>query len=232
VLVELLARERPHLVGTQEGLYHQLRDVERGLERYRWIGLGRDGGSRGEFMAIFYDPARLEPLAFDHFWLSDTPETMGSNTWGAACRRMVTWVRFRDRAEDVEFFAINTHFDHVAADAREKSAALLVRRAAALDPELPVVLLGDFNCAAGASAPFRALVEAGPFEDAFAVARELGAVHATGNGWDPPRAGPRIDWILTRGAVTVERAEVVAFDPARPFPSDHFPVQAALRLGR
>jgi hypothetical protein len=35
------------------------------LPAFQWIGVGRDGGSRGEFMAVFYRTARLEPLAFD-----------------------------------------------------------------------------------------------------------------------------------------------------------------------
>lgn len=229
--VALLRQRRPHVIGTQEGEYHQLRDLQRGLDDYRWIGLGRDGGSRGEFMAIFYDPARLEPLAFDHFWLSDTPETMGSNTWGAACTRMATWVRFRDREQDTEFFAVNTHFDHVSAAAREKSAELIRARVAQLDAALPVVLLGDFNCAAGSSAPYEALTDAGPFDDAFEVARERGLRCASFNGWKAPREGALIDWILVRGEVVVEHVEVVTFDAEKPFPSDHFPVAARLRFG-
>jgi endonuclease/exonuclease/phosphatase family metal-dependent hydrolase len=42
--------------------------------------------------------------------------------------------------------------------------------------------------------------------------------------------GPRIDWILTRGDVTVERAETSTFSRDGQFPSDHFPVTARLRL--
>ncbi|MBC8326261.1 MAG: hypothetical protein H8E27_11620 [Verrucomicrobia subdivision 3 bacterium] len=43
------------------------------------IGIGREGGQRGEFMAIFYRHARFEPLETNHFWLSDTPEKVGIN---------------------------------------------------------------------------------------------------------------------------------------------------------
>ena len=60
-------------MGTQEGLYHQIRQIDEDLSEMTWIGLGRQGGSHGEFMAVFYRPDRLEPLEFDHFWLSDTP---------------------------------------------------------------------------------------------------------------------------------------------------------------
>src|SRR5687768_4536344 len=53
IMKQCLTEAAPDIFGTQEGLYHQLKDLERELPQYRWIGTGRDGGSRGEFMAIF-----------------------------------------------------------------------------------------------------------------------------------------------------------------------------------
>lgn len=94
----------PDLIGTQEGLYSQLKDLSADLPEYEWIGLGREGGSRGEFMAVFYRRDRFERMAFDHFWLSDTPDVVGSSTWGNSNRRMVTWVRFRERSTGREFY--------------------------------------------------------------------------------------------------------------------------------
>ena len=59
---KLLRGESPHLIGTQEGLYQQLRDIEQDLGAgYAWIGTGREGGSRGEFVAIFYDTGLARP---------------------------------------------------------------------------------------------------------------------------------------------------------------------------
>ena len=78
----MLQKHAPDLIGTQEGLYRQIKDLATDLPDYGWVGLGRDGGSRGEFMAVFYKRERLEPLEFDHFWLSDTPEVVGSTSWG------------------------------------------------------------------------------------------------------------------------------------------------------
>src|SRR5690606_13385933 len=134
-----------------------VKDIAAGLPTHDWIGLGRDGGSRGEFMAIFYRRDRFEPLAFDHFWLSDTPEVIGSSTWRNVCRRMVTWVHFRDRSTGREFEVWNTHFDHEIESARQKSAALVRQRIAATESNRPLLLLGDFNCAGGASAAYTEL---------------------------------------------------------------------------
>src|ERR1041385_8877637 len=107
---ECIRNASPDLLGTQEGLYQQLRDLAADLPEYDWIGLGREGGSKGEFMAVFFRKSRFEPVAFDHFWLSDTPDIVGSATWGNTSRRMVTWVRFRDRQTGREFYFFNTHF--------------------------------------------------------------------------------------------------------------------------
>jgi len=66
-LQALLDHYRPDLNGTQEGLYSQIKGIAADQPAYDWIGLGRDGGSRGEFMAIFGRRGRFEPLEYDHF---------------------------------------------------------------------------------------------------------------------------------------------------------------------
>jgi len=104
IMKRAIEKLAPDVFGTQEGVYPQLKDLASDIPTYEWIGLGRDGGSRGEFMAIFYKRDRFEPIAYDHFWLSDTPEVIASTTWGHSNRRMVTWVRFRDKSSNREFF--------------------------------------------------------------------------------------------------------------------------------
>jgi len=230
---ELIQQVAPDVMGTQEGLYGQIKDLAADLPDYEWIGTGRDGGSRGEFMAVFFRKARLEPLAFDHFWLSDTPTVIGSTTWGNSNRRMVTWVKFRDRATGGEFFLFNTHFDHEVQSAREKSAELVRQRVAALDTRLPVLLIGDFNAAAGSNKAYEILTGDKFFLDAWTTAGERrGEGINTFNGFKPAQQnGVRIDWILTRGDITVAAAETLTFARDGQFPSDHFPVVARLRLG-
>lgn len=230
---ELLHQAAPDVMGTQEGLYGQIKDLAADLPDYDWIGTGRDGGSRGEFMAVFYRKARLEPLEFDHFWLSDTPAVVGSTTWGNSNRRMVTWAKFRDRATGGEFYLFNTHFDHQIQTAREKSADLVRQRVAALDTKLPVLLVGDFNAAAEANQAYEILTGDKFFADAWLQAGvRRGEGTNTFNGFRSPKAdGVRIDWILTRGDVTVAEAETLTFARDGQFPSDHFPVAAQVRLG-
>lgn len=231
---ELIEKVAPDVFGTQEGLYGQLQDIAADVPAFQWIGMGRDGGSRGEFMAVFYRTARLEPLAFDHFWLSDTPEVIGSKTWGPKLARMVTWVKFRDRQTKQEFFFVNTHFDHQVQAAREKSAQLVRERVAAFDPTLPVLLVGDFNAAAGSNKAYVMLTEDKFFTDTWTTARErVNDGIGSFNGFKAlQKGGPRIDWILSRGDVAADHIEIVTFSRDGQFPSDHCPVVAKLRLGK
>ncbi|WP_030321834.1 endonuclease/exonuclease/phosphatase family protein [Streptomyces sp. NRRL B-3229] len=233
VMRRLLRRETPTLIGTQEGLYQQLLDIHADLgPRYDWIGTGREGGSRDESTAVFYDNRRLAPVEHDTLWLSDTPRVIGSNTWGGSLPRILTWVRFRDRSADGrEFYVVNTHFDHVGQYARERSAQLLGETIAGFDPALPVVVTGDFNATAHDNRAYDILLADG-LVDTWDAAVERGRQYATFHGYKPLTPdGDRIDWILTTPGVTVHRASVNTFALDGQYPSDHLPVQATVTLG-
>ena len=223
-----ILEQDPDIFGTQEGLFHQLKNVDDDLPEHTWIGTGRDGGSRGEFMAIFYKPSRLEPMEFDHFWLSDTPKVIGSTTWGHSNRRMVTWVRFLDRKTKREFYFWNTHFDHRVQTAREKAAALINKRVANLKTALPVLLVGDFNASAGLNKAYDTLTKEGGFSDTFLTAQKrINEGWNTFNGFKSNKKGSRrIDWILAKGPVRTGKSEIVLFNGYSQYPSDHQPVTA------
>lgn len=231
LMVELLEQTSPDIIGTQEGLFHQLQDLEKALPNYGWIGLGREGGNRGEFMAIFYKKAGFEVLEFDHFWLSDSPQTMGDNSWGNSCVRMATWVRFLDKETDKQFYVLNTHFDHVSEEGRQKSAELLIKMSETFTQEIPLMITGDFN-AGEDSVPYQVLVNDGPFTDVWETAgRKTNAEIGSFNDFtDPLGHHVRIDWLLYQGGLQVKSVETIdqAFDGK--FPSDHFPIVAEVEL--
>lgn len=232
IVKALLDTYRPDVIGTQEGLYHQLKDLAADQPDYDWIGLGRDGGSRGEFMAVFYRRDRLEPLEFDHFWLSDTPQVIASSSWGNAVRRMVTWVRFRDRITGREFYFWNTHLDHEVQVAREKAAELIRQRIAQLPADVPLLLVGDFNAVSGANRAYDILARESGLGDTWHAARERRNEDANSfTGFEPLKhEGQRIDWILARGVRDVRVTEAVTLRPDGRWPSDHLPVVAWLTL--
>ena len=234
ILIDLLEREQPTVLGVQEALYHQMAAVEKALPGHRMVGFGREGGSAGEYSAIFYDTARLEVLAWDQFWLSDTPDVIGSATWGNTVTRIVVWARLRDLASGSEFAVINTHFDHRSEPARIKSAQAMIDlfEGGELD-QLPTIVTGDFNSVAHDSGAYSTLVTDGPTLDTWDTAAEqLTPAWGTFPGYeDPVEGGSRIDWVLATGDVTVHQAAInVHRDKDGSYPSDHAPVQALVQL--
>ncbi|MDQ2810538.1 MAG: endonuclease/exonuclease/phosphatase family protein [Actinomycetota bacterium] len=240
VMRELLHGESPHLIGTQEGLYKQLRDIERDLGAgYAWIGTGREGGRRGEFVAIFYDTGRLAPLEYDHFWLSETPDKIGSkDKFGtkeerAGSPRMVTWVRFGVRGTSSMFYALNTHLDNRSETARRRAATQLARFLTdRMDPALPRIVTGDFNAPATAGASvYDTLLNQGNLVDAWTSAAKRGEHYSTWHGYKHPvPGGVRIDWILTSPDVITTYAAINPYSDQDRYPSDHLPVQAIITL--
>ncbi|MFD2924866.1 endonuclease/exonuclease/phosphatase family protein [Halobacillus naozhouensis] len=230
---QVIRKEQPDIIGTQEAVYQQVRQVGTDLSNYKWIGLGREGGSKGEFMAVYYNENRFTPLEYDHYWLSDTPHIVGSTSWGNTIPRMVTWVKFHDTKTDQSFYFVNTHFDHISEEAREKSAALINEKVKEFGSELPVILTGDFN-ASPDSKPHEILTKEGPFVDTWTAADIRINEHlGTFNGFnDPTGGGPdkRIDWILSTENVTTQSTEIVNYRKNGQYPSDHYPVISDLTL--
>ncbi|MFB6165304.1 MAG: endonuclease/exonuclease/phosphatase family protein [Haloarculaceae archaeon] len=149
----------PDLVGLQEALGDQLRDLRDRLPGYEWLPAGRDAGAAenaGEYPAIGYDTDRFNLEAEDSFWLSETPDEPGSVGWDAALPRLVKYVELREIDTDVRFFHFNTHFDHAGDRARVESAKLLRDRIDAVTGDEPIVVTGDFN-AEEATEPYEVL---------------------------------------------------------------------------
>lgn len=224
---QVIRMEQADIIGTQEAVYQQVKDLASDLPNYAWIGQGREGGSKGEFMSIFYHKNRFTPLEYNHYWLSDTPDIVGSTSWGNTIPRMVTWVKFLDHQSNKAFYFINTHFDHMSEEARENSARLISEKVKELDSDLPVILTGDFN-AGPESIPHDILQQQGKFVDTFIAAeKRINEELGTFNGYDNPSGGGadnRIDWILSRGEITTEYHKIINFRKNGQYPSDHYPV--------
>jgi len=175
-IASLIRFHAPDVVGTQEGKLHQLIDLEERLRNYEWIGVGRRSGG-DEFSALFYRTDRLTLLEHGTFWLSKTPNTPGSKSWGAALPRIATWARFRDQASGDTLFVLNTHFDHESEKARIKSTRLITESLETLSESAPVVVMGDIN-ALPDSRPYSLFTRAGddappvPLRDAKRVAKQ------------------------------------------------------------
>lgn len=214
------------IVGAQEVTYGQLTDMENLLPDYGYVGVGREGGKKGEFTPIFYKEDRFELLESDTFWLSETPEAVASKGWDAALPRILTWAKFKDKKTGAIFLHFNTHFDHRGRGARVNSAKLITKEIKRIAEDNPLILTGDFNSSPD-SDPHDILLENG-LKDTFLQLdpeNRYGPAY-TANGWNAEGRGPgdRIDYIFYKNGARPINYQVLDGQRGKRFISDHFPV--------
>lgn len=230
-LISQLNFFEPDIFGTQEGLIHQLKDIERGLGSYAFFGVGRDkGNDEGEHTAIFYKSERIVLLEESTFWLSKTPGKP-SKDWDAALPRICTYGLFRMKDGGTRFFVFNTHFDHVGEKAREESAKLILEKINELNPNgYPVILMGDFNLEIDSKGIQTILEELN--DTHLLVGANVHGPSGTFNGFGFSKpVKRRIDFIfVSADKLEAIKSAILSDSKEGRYPSDHLPVFAELRF--
>jgi endonuclease/exonuclease/phosphatase family metal-dependent hydrolase len=229
-VVDLILKHEPVFLGTQEGLYHQITYLDSTLTNHTYIGVGRDDGDQmGEYCALFYDTTRFSMLEQHTFWLSETPEQV-SYGWDSKFHRICTYGLFEDKETNYKIWVFNTHFDHVATEARKNSAHLITQRIsdALAATRAPLILLGDFN-ATPDQEPI--LLIAQSVSDALTLSADpLKGPHGTFTGFTPDAlAERRIDYIFVHDLEVLRYFHLDDIRPDGGYISDHLPVLARLR---
>jgi endonuclease/exonuclease/phosphatase family metal-dependent hydrolase len=224
----LLKKHDPDLIGIQEGLYHQITDIQKNRVGYEFVGVGRDDAKqKGEFSAIFYRTSRFELIKQNTFWLSETPETPGSKSWDAAITRIATWAMLRDKKTNREFVLVNTHFDHIGKEARKKSAELLKVKMKEIADDLPVIVTGDFNFTRDED-PYKTIMNPATLELIDSAPKNSGGTFCNfGVNSQECRA---IDYIFYTNDWTIQAYRILYDNDGKNYPSDHVPVLVTLTL--
>jgi endonuclease/exonuclease/phosphatase family metal-dependent hydrolase len=238
MVFDVFSEQNADFVGVQEALAFQLEEIEAAVPGYARIGVGRADGIAGdEFSAIFYRAERFDVAESSTYWFSDTPEVPGSMSWGNGIPRICTWGRFVEKATGYGLYHYNVHLDHQSQPSREKSAWLLMARAAQrLVPEDPIVITGDFNAPEDNAATLfmkgEAQVEGAdnpiPMVDSFRALFPDQTQTGTFNGFSGDTSGGKIDFVFMGPGVTATSAEIVHTSVDGHYPSDHFPVTGTL----
>lgn len=230
-VAEVIKAQDVDILGTQELLSNQFDDLSGLLTGYEGVGVGRlDGAESGEYCAIFFKKDRFTLLDSGTFWLSETPEVVGSLGWDGACERIATWVVLRDK-NGQELFFIDTHLDHVGQVARDEGVSLLMQRIETLRGGRPVILTGDFNSEPGSSVVAHVQKD-GVLRDSKAIAAQK-----AGPDWSfsdfgqiPEAERPLLDYIFVSGQIEAARYEVLPDTLDGGYVSDHAPVMAVLKI--
>lgn len=223
------------IMGGQEVLNNQLKDLLERLPGYSAIGVGRDDGiDRGEFSPLIYKNNRFSEEKSGTFWISETPDVAGKMGWDAACNRVASWAILKDKKSGKRIFAINTHLDHMGLTARREGANLLINKINELANGLPVVLTGDFNDLPTSDAVknITDITKKGSLIDSKTIASKV-----SGSDWTfhdfgrlPVDKRERIDYIFVSKQVNVLDYETLPDTLNNIFVSDHKPVYTKLSI--
>jgi endonuclease/exonuclease/phosphatase family metal-dependent hydrolase len=227
-VVGLIKKYNPDLFGVQEALHNQMTDLKNNLPEFDFVGVARDDGKeKGEYSAIFYKKEKFEVLMQSTFWLSETPEVPGSKSWDAAITRVVTWAKLKEKKGGTVFLIANTHFDHMGKEARLNSARM-IKKFAATDPDIPVIVTGDFN-AQPDEPPYQTIVEKGDY--ALYDSRPASSTAGTFcNFGVNAMACKTIDYIFHSRHWKTKKYQVIRDHDGTYYPSDHLPVMATLSV--
>jgi endonuclease/exonuclease/phosphatase family metal-dependent hydrolase len=226
------------IIGMQEVYRSQLGDILDDSSGYAALGRERWGASDEEHSPILFRANRFLVEATGTFWLSETPDIAGSRQWMPEDHpRVVTWARFMDLHAGRRLLIANTHLPLGSDELRVRCATLIRERLDSID--LPMILTGDFN-SRPSTTPYRVFTDKDPndkdgsaaFSDAWEVCTEQVGSIATFHRFTgtPVKGDARIDWILVRNGVRVERVETIEFSVGGRYPSDHFPVVANIEI--
>lgn len=228
-LINQIKFHQMDIIGTQEGLFHQLEEMKENLG-FPYIGVGRDKGkTEGEFSAVFFNPDKLELLEEGTFWLSETPDSP-SKGWDAALNRVCTWGKFRTKKGKKQFYVFNIHYDHIGQKAREESSKLVLEKIKTINKKgLPLIFMGDFNVTPDNPA-YLTVIENSTMKDS----RLISKTPSIGNqgtfnayNWEKLPEGI-IDHIFVSPQITVLRHGILTDNYGMKYPSDHFPVMAEI----
>ncbi|MFL3007794.1 MAG: endonuclease/exonuclease/phosphatase family protein [Candidatus Neomarinimicrobiota bacterium] len=228
-LLNLLKDYNPSIIGIQEGLINQVNYIDTYLEKYKYIGAGRDDGkTKGEFCAIYFDTTFYEVLEHSTFWLSETPDLV-SVGWDAALERVCTYGLFVSIYSGEKFLVLNTHFDHIGTVARIKSSELILNKIKEINKNsLPVVLMGDFNSIPD-SEPIK-IIEQDMIDGLRISLKNLQGPQGTFNGFDLSNPiSKRIDYIFTKNFQVLYYRHIDDRLENNNYISDHLPVMAVLK---
>lgn len=218
--------------GTQEGLKHQLDDIQQQLPQYERYGIGRDDGqTKGEHSAIFYKKEKFTLLKSGDFWLSETPDKPGFG-WDARINRICSWVQLKDQLTGKTFYCFNVHYDHQGMVARRESSKLLLSKIRSISGNDPVILTGDFN-GDHHSEWYQSIAHSGVLKDSFREVKypyvNNGSFQNFGRNFN---AADIIDHIFISAHFLVKRWGVLTDSYSGKFPSDHFPILTEIQWGK
>lgn len=227
---KLLWEEDFDIVGMQEPMWYQCKDMERFLPQYDWVGRSVYGpveNGKYHYNPIFYKKDKFELLDWGGFWFSDTPDEPGSMSWGNTTPRMCTWAHFKEKKTGKEFFHFNMHYDHRAVNSMNNSSKLMLAKLKEIAGDKPAFFTGDYNSYDDSEA-YRILAESGEVIDSYTIAGKTEGLNiASWNNYKPiwhTEEMHNLDHVFVTPGTKVKSWRLITTTYDGKYPSDHFPI--------
>ncbi len=215
----------PDLLATQEGKLPQIRDIDDRLTGLQCVDSHREWVESLMYPCLFYDPDKLTLAESGDFWLSESPSTTGSRSFGSSFPRLCTWAQFEEG-----ILAINVHLDNSNSETRLCQIRVLMQQ---LETQRKsgnaIVLMGDFN--ESPESPVRQLISK-EWPELTDPWLELGHEEESSHHhfYEKIDYGSRVDWILANESL---EAQEILLDKSQSesgiYPSDHYILKATFR---
>ena len=238
-VAEQIRQSGAQIVCLQEDKIEQIKDLQKRLPRFTFVGRGRNATGFGERTSILYRGDQLQLREQGDFWLSDTPTTPGSNTWGDRYPRKVTWVVLQGKKGGPAVLILNVHLPSGKNEMLRSRGVRLIhawileklKRNRGVADVQALLLAGDFN-AAPDSTPHTLLTDDRrlPLLDVWEVVQPNDPHPGTYGGWEGLQTKKRIDWLLVAGQIRVRACDKLEAPVEGRYPSDHYPVIADLQI--
>ncbi|MDN3588817.1 endonuclease/exonuclease/phosphatase family protein [Pedobacter aquatilis] len=230
VVSNLIRFHKFDILGVQEALKNQLKDIGSRLPEYDVYGKGRDDGKDGgEHSAILFKKDRFKLIKSGDFWLSETPDKPSKGWDVTCCNRICSWVYLQDLKTNKQLYVFNVHYDHQGKVARQESSKLILLKIAEIAGSIPTLLTGDFNGGRD-SEWYQRLATSGKVTDVYSKVKFPYANNSSANGFKMPKGQTVIDHIFMTNQFSASRWGILTDTYYGKFPSDHFPVLAEVEL--
>jgi len=248
-VIQQLQQQQPDIFGLQEVMLHQLVRIESALQGYQRIGVGRDDGKNaGEFSPLFIRSSRFVIKDSGTFWFHPSWDPVAAQTgalqngdeeighgligkpgWDAALPRICSWALLQDKQSGKLLRVLNLHLDHQGAEARRESVQLIAAKIQHWQrtTHAPVVVMGDFNPAAGDGLLAQIKTALPQYQDVLALTAKPQGPSYSFIPWRGTEADAvRLDFMLLRkDQFKVPAAGILADGPPTQY-SDHLALWA------
>lgn len=219
----------PDSVGLQEATPAWMDYLKDALSsEYDYVGIGREGGHKGEYSSIFYKKDKYIVTESGNFWLSETPEK-ASKGWDAACIRICTWAVLENKETKEKYVHVNTHLDHIGVLARRNGVEIMLKKLKEYS-DIPAVFTADMNIEEGTENYLQFVNSGFMYDTKYQAPNTVN--YLTYHDTHPSEHEKSIiDYVMTNNKFSADTYKVVTAGIDGKYVSDHFPVYADLYIG-